>query len=135
MSKRINKKRAIEILEKIKSKSEEYIKNSQTRINTTGLTPLKNAFVRKQEYAKEKVKALDIAIDSLDNEWVDVRDRLPEEIGEYLVTRDKGGWGVMGNEVDLLWFNGEKWFKNVNETDLTYQVIAWKKVEPYERKE
>lgn len=65
MSERMNKEQAIEILEKIKSKSEEYIKNSQTRINTTDLTPLKNAFVRKQEYANKKVQALDIAIESL----------------------------------------------------------------------
>ena len=99
-------------------------------------------------YYDELLQALDIAIESLDenerlkkerdyilekakaelkdNEWVDVKDRLPSESGWYLVTE----------------YAPSEFITNIREFNLKHfvtdyaQVIAWKPLpQPYERKE
>jgi hypothetical protein len=78
-------------------------------------------------------------IESLDNEWVDVRDRLPSESGWYWVTQKfdfKGEFEYQNEtdyEVDKEWFDSTK-----NEFDFTHKyIIAWRtyEPEPYKRKE
>ena len=100
----------------------------------------------------EKIDELEnvyLMLDQLD-EWVDVRDRLPSEDKDYFVTIKsridyadryyivlahweksttdksvKGWWTSIG------WNRAEK----QHLYDITNDVVAWKKVEPYERKE
>ena len=81
------------------------------------------------ELTSEQVQALDIAIESLDNEWVDVRDRLPSESGMYLVTVDEGY-----RKHTTEWFYGTSGEEGWDE-DYGYEnIIAWKPLpEPYVR--
>lgn len=147
----MNKERAIEQIKKL-------IKFTKKAREVIG-TPQKDIEIvigENQFYlSDELLQALDIAIESLDenerlkkerdyilekakeelkdNEWVDVRDRLPSESGYYVVTREYNNWGVIKNEVRQFYFNGEKWLTDFEGFDITPEVVAWKKVEPYER--
>lgn len=66
-----------------------------------------------------------------DNEWVDVRDRLPSE-DKLVVCVDKD------NNYYLAYFDYDKdCFVHYDETTIkgSENIIAWKIIEPYERKE
>lgn len=75
-------------------------------------------------------QATQVAIDSLDNEWVDVRDRLPSESGYYLVS-------IKGSRETTTWFYGiSSDEKGWDEFEGHKDIIAWKPLpQPYERKE
>lgn len=78
-------------------------------------------------------KCIDLISKSLDNEWVDVKDRLPSEYGEYWIT-DKNG--SVGKDY---WEQLTDYYEHENFDCWAFsdddEVIAWKKVEPYERNE
>ena len=77
-------------------------------------------------------QATQVAIDSLDNEWVDVRDRLPNKEDWYLTTHEHG-------EVILHYFTftGKQFvYNHPLEAERRTPVIAWKPLpQPYKRKE
>lgn len=110
---------------------------------------------REDEKGKnELIQALDIAIESLEqdketkekmwakqlneceecevinNEWVDVRDRLPSESGYYLVS-------IKGARETTTWFYGiSSNEKGWDEFEGHEDIIAWRPLpQPYERKE
>ena len=118
MSERMNKERAREILEKERDTLFDEIEHY-----SIGGVPI-------EQSARELLEALDIAIDSLDNEWVDVRDRLPSESGYYLVS-------IKGARETTTWFYGiSSDEKGWDEFEGHEDIIAWKPLpKPYERKE
>lgn len=66
-----------------------------------------------------------------DEDWKDVRDGLPTESGEYLVTY------LLDNTVEMqqvVWFDvdEQKWSTEISDKDV---VLGWKKSEPYKRRE
>lgn len=100
----------VEELEKMESKaledySEETIKKAVSKFSKT-------------------IKQLNNRIQGKDNEWVDVRDRLPSEDEEVLTT-DK-----LYN-ISIARYCNKKFFDNRGKEN--HYVIAWKKVEPCER--
>ena len=108
----------VEELEKMESKaledySEEAIKKAVNKFSKT-------------------IKQINNRIQGKDNEWVDVRDRLPRKEDWYLTTHEHG-------EVKLHYFtfSGKKFvFNHSLEPERRTPVIAWKPLpQPYERKE
>lgn len=100
-----------------------------------------DCFIECDDRDCELIQALDIVIESLDNEWVDVRDRLPSEKGVYLVTIDFSPPSIQVYEVsygysrelekECFYDYDDGW----GEREVT-DVIAWKPLpQPYERKE
>ena len=77
-------------------------------------------------FGEELLEALDIAIDSLDNEWQTDK---PKESGYYLVTNG-------ANKVDIRKYDNG-WYYDMYRryTNEELEIVAWKKFEPYERKE
>lgn len=113
----MNKERAREVLTKIK----ERVEQEQEK--------LINNIARKSVYEheiKRELQALDIAIESLDNEW---RTGTPQESGFYLVTNG-------ANKLDIRKYDSG-WYHDMYRryTNEELKVIAWKKVEPYVRSE
>ena len=116
---------------------------------------------KKKDNLLRYIQALDIAIDSLEqdretkekmwakqlneceecevinNEWVDVKNELPNEKEEVLVFTDHKcmylGSYQKTRYGKIKWFG----FKDICEEIELFdeKVVAWKKVEPYERKE
>ena len=83
-----------------------------------------------------------LMLDKLDDNWVDVRDRLPK--GNFVCAVMVEGGRFNGSEfeddVDLLpyWvaYNYEDdYWVDIDGIVLPTEVIAWKKVEPYKREE
>lgn len=89
-------------------------------------------------------------LSQLDNEWVDVNDRLPSEDKDYFVTIisridyvDKyyivlAHWEKSTTDKSVKgWWTSIGWNRAEKEHlyDITNDVVAWTKVEPYERKE
>ena len=90
--------------------------------------------------SEKQKQALDIAIESLDNEWTDVRDRLPSENCNVLVTVFNKRFNSY--KVEYMWFDKDE---KIFDYELEYEdfslydeedVIAWRPLpKPYERKE
>ena len=149
MSKRISNERARDILKdtrqglEVDTKTllqaldiaiESLIKQSEYDMHTHNVEfQLKLAEKKLNElgYAFNEYRGCIIAIDSLDNEWIDVRDRLPSESGMYLVTVDEGY-----RKHTTEWFYGTSGEEGWDEFEGHEDIIAWKPLpQPYERKE
>ncbi len=102
------------------------------------------------ELTSEQVQALDIAIESLDNEWIDVKDRLPKpscyggvsgsplRSDKVLVSLKCKTYLETNYEVHLGYYSyrEDKWLEEEKNKEFGFEVIAWKPLpEPYERKE
>lgn len=155
MSERMNKERAIEILKKLNDNDYYLLKPKKDK-------PFE---IDSENRFDELHQALDIAIESLDNEWVDVRDRLPKQPYDKIFDRP-----ALRTKPMLVSVNGDDWMKDklygtknatYNQVILayysfrdncwkdddneeikrdggihSYEVIAWKPLpQPYERKE
>ena len=133
----MNKEQAIEIL---KDQKECWSIYDELKGDEEGLV---------NELIEERIQALDIAIESLDNEWVDVRDRLPEDRERVLVSDDTM-FVTDCNYTDDLYeldnndfakYKGKsKWGFYYYIKDMGFlefdSVLAWKPLpQPYERKE
>lgn len=119
----------VEELEKMESKaledySEETIKKAVSKFSKT-------------------IKQLNNRIQGKDNEWVDVRKQLPKFDEEVLVEMKDGSHCVatyhtetFNNKTILYWtYNDFTKYYCDDEKKEKNEVVAWKKVEPYERKE
>ena len=92
---------------------------------------------KERDYILEKAKLEKVKAELKDNEWVNVKDRLPSESGRYLITYLLDGKIRKNNclrNMQVAWYDIEKkvWLHELKDTD---EIVAWKKVEPYERKE
>lgn len=78
----------------------------------------------------EIIEAFNMATESLEDDWIDVRDRLPEENGLYIVTvhnlkEDDIFVDDLNYDVNLGW----DYFRE-------FRIIAWRPLsEPYKREE
>lgn len=115
MSERMNNERAREILKEMKNARVVYLQDlSITKTE------------KRTERRNQELQALDIAIESLDNEW---QTDTPKESGYYLVTNGADKLDI--RKYDNGWYH-DMYRRYTNEE---LEIIAWKKVEPYERKE
>ena len=94
----------------------------------------------KVEYAKEigepytdcvNVEALALAVKALEaDRWIPVSERLPEEMGTYLVTLE---YKEHGKGITTLWYHGKQIGWDLRVADV---VIAWKPLpKPYTESE
>ena len=134
----MNKERAREILKGWKRDIEEHTKYVMALKNNGREFEANHYFEMPKEKLDETTQALDIAIESLEredklielaeqNKW---HTEQPQEDRQYLVTYYQ--------ECDLLimckWKN-KQWYDTKGIALDNDRVVAWKKVEPYERKE
>ncbi len=92
-------------------------------------------------FSDDDIQALDIVIESLDNEWIDVRKQLPKFDEEVLVEMKDGSHCVatyhtetFNNKIILYWiYNDFTKYYCDNEKKEKNEVVAWKKFKPYER--
>lgn len=127
---------AIHNLRILKHETEEHLKDLQALENKIDEKDFID-YQAQMESEKCNIEALDIAIESLDNEWVDVRDRLPsEDYQDVLVTLQSGNIdiGHIFTAVDTQEDKSERLFFHESQTN--ENVIAWKPLpKPYERNE
>ena len=138
-----------------KERAREILKDFSQQLNDRKVILPTNSEIYKDN--EDLLQALDIAIDSIEheekcnkaindsakaiakmqrlckkchtnNEWVDVRDRLPSDDKFYLVTAN--------NELYIASYDNKtnNWWSETYDFS-SLDVIAWKKIEPYERKE
>lgn len=134
----MNKEQAKKVIQKVLDKhfksDEEYISLNNTEflqaLDITMESLDENERLKKErDYILEKAKA-----ELKDNEWVDVRDRLPSESGTYLVSLN----GVWKKDYCKFWFfgKGENGEMGWDEFEGYENIIAWRPLpQPYERKE